>query len=92
MMIKKTAYNQRNAYPSNYSKNSVPMHSQTKSASKGKKKRQNGMIQTYPLYYNKHQKGKALNKIKEGLESNGYSFSTKDIAEKIANLRNYYGA
>ena len=57
-----------------------------------RKKRQNGMIQTYPLYYNKHQKGKALNKIKEGLESNGYSFSTKDIAEKIANLRNYYGA
>ena len=33
--------------PSNYSKNSVPMHSQTKSASEGKKKRQNGMIRKF---------------------------------------------
>ena len=46
----------------------------------------------HPLYYNKAEKGKALNKIKGSLESNGYSFSTKDIAENIANLRNYYEA
>ena len=45
----------------------------------------------HPLYYKKEEKGKALNKIKEGLESNGCSFSTKNIVEKIANLRNYYG-
>lgn len=45
----------------------------------------------HPLYYNKEEKGKALNKIKEGLESNGCSFSTKNIVEKIENLRSYYG-
>lgn len=46
----------------------------------------------HPLYYNKEEKGKALNKIKEGLELNGWIFSTKDIADKIVDLRNFYGA
>ena len=46
----------------------------------------------HPLYYNKEEKGKALNKIKEGLELNEWIFSTKDTAHKIVDLRNYYGA
>ena len=46
----------------------------------------------HSLYYHKNEKNKALNKIKEGLEPNESSFSIKDISEKIANFKNYYGA
>ena len=94
--------------PSNYSENSIPTHSQTKSASKGKKKKAEWndqevqsliLLQSrfevlfttkHPIYYNKKEKGKTLKNIKEGLvESSECSFSTKDVAEKNANLRNY---
>ena len=44
----------------------------------------------HPIYYNKKEKGKTLENIKEGLvKSSECSFSTKDVAEKNANLRNY---
>lgn len=92
---------------SSCSGNSIPTHSQTKSASKGEKKNQKGMKEVqslillwlrfevlfnakHLLYYSKDGKGQALNKIEEDLISNG--FCTKDIAEKIADLRNCYGA
>ena len=46
----------------------------------------------HPLYFNKDEKNKAITKIQNEMKENGMDISVKDIAEKIANLRNYYGA
>ena len=46
----------------------------------------------HPLYYNKEEKNKAFRKIQNEMKKNSMDISEKDIAEKISNLRNYYGA
>lgn len=46
----------------------------------------------HPLYHNKDEKAKALEKIRENLHSKGVIYTSKEIFEKITNLRSYYGA
>lgn len=46
----------------------------------------------HPLYHNKSEKAKAMERLRENLEEAGIPATTRQIFDKLTTLRNYYGA